>query len=109
MAITQADLLLFKTAKSKQGHDNQQGGMGFEKTIHYREKRLSFVSIRSVGSRELFDIISKRKDGRILYLTVKQNGYLEPKERAKIEVFKQSIKSKIEQVYLVSSNGYTRL
>jgi len=72
------------------GWQNQNNGIAFERKNWNIEKRNSFLSILSSGSRSPIDIVAIRKD-YVLLITCKENAYLTPAERREIEKLKKGL------------------
>jgi hypothetical protein len=77
-------------SRSDKGYENHKNGIAFERLNWNTEKRNSFLSILSSGSRSPIDIVAIRKS-YVLLITCKENAYLTPAGRREIEKLKSQM------------------
>jgi hypothetical protein len=100
---------MLNTAKSELGFRNKEAGNRFEIKIANREKRNSLFSLHSHGSFGFCDVMSRKRNGEIWYITCKTNGYLSIKERQDIAKFKilQKPWERLKLAYYINKKHYT--
>jgi hypothetical protein len=76
---------------SELGGKNRASGMKFEYRVlaDIRRKKPEVIN-HSIGSRGLVDIVA-RYSGKVVWITCKINGYVEPVERKKLEALKKKL------------------
>ncbi len=72
------------------GLENMRTGENFEREVVAKVQRKMFWASRTAGSRGLFDIIAKSKNGKSILISCKFNGYWTPKERDELRAYKKA-------------------
>lgn len=70
------------------GRLNRLAGLNFEFRVLRALKKTCKWAIRPEGSHGPFDVIAMMKNGKLLLVSCKKNGYHSPKERLVIERYK---------------------
>jgi hypothetical protein len=81
------DELQAEREQQQRGIDNRTSGHAFDRRILLAEKRNSILAVNSLGSLGLIDTVSIRKN-YVLLITNKENGYLDPRERRRLDKLK---------------------
>ena len=80
-------------------------GENFEREVVAKVKSKMLWASRTAGSRGLFDIIAKSKEGKSILISCKFNGYWTPKETTELRAYE---KAKWEEVWVAyRENGKT--
>lgn len=98
----------YRRQKAYVGEQNRKRGEAFEFRVLSREKRNSLFAVRSAGSHSLVDIISRKKNGKLWYISCKSNGYHTPAERSELRKLKDKLTAQeiLKLAYYTSSKKW---
>ena len=97
-----------RARNAENGRLNRLAGLNFEFRVLRELKKKSKWAIRPEGSHGPFDVIAMSKQGKLILVSCKRNGYHTPEERERLRRYKETsmLYEVIKLAYYVSPKKY---